>query len=85
MKSKYCDMFYVANTIDFNIINISQAEEQILKQNPKVSFQLFISLLLYNKRITLDEYLYLTSLYFFRRSEKPYNILIILKSIVLAT
>ena len=76
MKSKYCDMFYVANTIDFNIINISQAEEQILKQNPKVSFQLFISLLLYNKRITLDEYLYLTSLYFFRRSEKPYNRLI---------
>jgi hypothetical protein len=76
MRHKYCDIFYIANTVDFNIINKTQAIQQIKNKNLKVAFQLSITLLLESKQITLDEYLYLTSLYWFRNSEKPYNRLI---------
>lgn len=70
MKHKYCELYYIANTIDFNIINIDRALEQISLQNTSNSFQLVISLLLDSGVINFDTYSYLTNLYFRNSGKK---------------
>ena len=63
MRQKYCDLYYVATTIDFNVVDRSNSIYQISIQNPYYSFQLCIMLLLDSSSITTDIYGYLTNLY----------------------
>lgn len=70
MRQKYCDLYHVANTIDFNVVDRDRAVSQISIQNRYYSFQLCIMLLLDSSSITTDIYGYLTNLYL-RITEKP--------------
>lgn len=74
LRHKYCDINYIANIIDFNVVDRETAVLYINQNmNPAMSFQLCIMLLLADNKIEEDEYLYLSSLYFFRKGSKPYN------------
>ena len=83
LRHKYCDINYIANIIDFNVVDRETALFYINQNiNPGMSFQLCIMLLLADNKIEHDEYLYLSSLYFFRKRSKPYNRL--MRSVVYA-
>lgn len=74
LKHKYCDLYFLANTIDFNAVDRLSANSYINNNtNPQMSFQLCIMILLNDDKITSNEYLYLSSLFFYRQGGKPNN------------
>ena len=75
MRRKSDDLYYVANTIDFNVVDRNNAIVQILNKNV-YSFQLCIMLMLDSSLITTDEYGYLTNLYLRTTESKRRNKLI---------
>ena len=73
LKHRTCDIYYVTETVDFNIVNKQKAIDYISTRLNDFIVIYIAMILLDDKVITHDEYLYMSCLFFYKNQYRPYT------------